>query len=77
MQRILVIEDERDIADLITFNLERVPETCSNGYRTFANTYWADPATGFVWKSEQWVGPRLEPMTVEVVRPHPGSPPTR
>ena len=54
----------------ITFNLERVLETCSNGYRTFANTYWADPATGFVWKSEQWVGPRLPAFTVEVIRPY-------
>lgn len=54
----------------ITFDLMRVEETCSNGARRFTNLYWVDEATGFVWKSEQWVGPKLPPMTLEILRPY-------
>lgn len=46
-------------------------ERCSNAARSFENTYWADQ-TGFIWASRQWLGPNLEPVTVEVVRPYAG-----
>lgn len=54
----------------LRFEVVRVIETCRNPRRTFVNTYWVDPDSGFVWKSEQWVGPRVPPMTVEIVRPY-------
>ena len=53
---------------------ERVPEglfveeRCGGGAR-FVNRYWADPETGAVWRSEQWVGADGRPVTIEVVSP--------
>ena len=52
------------------FDTIRVDETCSNAVRTFTNTYWADPNTGFIWRSKQWIGPRQEPMNIEIIRPY-------
>lgn len=56
----------------LDFNLMRVEETCANGARRFTNLYWVDEANGFIWKSEQWLGPRLPPMQLEVIRPYAG-----
>ena len=65
-----VIARERiEIIELF-FDTVRVAETCSNTARSFTNTYWADPATGFIWRSEQWVGPRQDPMNIEIIRPY-------
>lgn len=47
----------------------RVEETCRNAAREFRNRYWVDDA-GFVWASEQWLGPNLEPARIEIVRPY-------
>lgn len=52
------------------FNLLRMVESCSNMRRQFTNAYWVDPGSGFIWKSEQWVGPHIPAMTVEIVRPY-------
>ena len=54
----------------LRFDVVRVVETCRNPTRSFVNTHWVDAGNGFIWKTMQWVGPRLEPMTVEVVRPY-------
>ena len=53
----------------IAQDVMRVQEDCRNDTRQFSNTYWADPDTGFIWKSTQWIGPRVTPLTVEVIRP--------
>ena len=62
----------REFVDIVELRFEvvRVEETCRNPRRTFTNTYWAAPDSGFIWKSVQWVGPRLSPLTVEIVRPY-------
>ncbi len=62
----------REFVDIVELRFEvvRIVETCRNPRRTFTNTYWAAPNTGFIWKSVQWVGPRLSPLTVEIVRPY-------
>ena len=52
------------------FNTIRIDEVCSNAQRTFTNTYWADPNTGFIWRSKQWIGPRQDAMNVEIIRPY-------
>lgn len=54
----------------LSFDLAKVQERCSNAKRTFENTYWADPATGYIWKSQQWIGPKVEPFIIEVIRPY-------
>lgn len=65
---------ERGVREMIEivelhFEVVRVSETCTNPARRFVNTYWVDPGNGFIWKSVQWVGPRIPEMTVEIVRP--------
>ena len=62
----------REIIEIVELRFEvvRMVETCTNPERQFVNTYWADPESGFIWKSVQWVGPRLDPITVEIIRPY-------
>jgi hypothetical protein len=36
---------------------------------TFQNTYWTDPQTGLVWKSIQYVHPKLDSIEIETLRP--------
>jgi len=64
-----VVRERIEIFEL-TYDLMRVQERCGNGRRTFTNTYWVEPETGFIWKSEQWVGPRVTPFTVEIIHPY-------
>ncbi len=47
-------------------------EACSGDAR-FTNRFWADPGTGAVFRSEQWIGRRLPPLVVEVVSPPPAN----
>lgn len=56
----------------LRYDLIRVSEVCTNARRQVTNTYWVDPASGFIWKSEQWVGPQLGHITVEIIRPYSG-----
>ena len=56
----------------INFDLMRVSEVCTNQRRQVTNTYWVEEDTGFIWKSEQWLGPEIEHLTVEIIRPHAG-----
>ncbi|MEM8793726.1 MAG: YjbF family lipoprotein [Pseudomonadota bacterium] len=51
------------------FETVQVTETCVNAYREITNTYWVEPGTGFIWRSDQWVSPRQPRMTIEIVRP--------
>ena len=55
----------------VEIGVAKFRERCSNAVREFENTYWAD-TSGFIWASEQWLGPNLERATVEVVRPYGG-----
>lgn len=45
-----------------------VRETCRGGGESFTNRYWADPQSGGIYRSEQWIG-RAGMMLVEVVTP--------
>ncbi|PWC27294.1 YjbF family lipoprotein [Teichococcus aestuarii] len=45
-----------------------VSEQCRGGGAAFTNRYWADPATGGIWRSEQWVG-EAGMLRLEVVTP--------
>jgi hypothetical protein len=44
-------------------------ETCTGPAGTFENLYFADAATGFVWRSLQWTGPRMELLDIQVLEP--------
>jgi hypothetical protein len=36
---------------------------------SFTNEFWADPETGFIWQSSQYVHPKLSPLLIRVLRP--------
>ncbi|MCK8785299.1 YjbF family lipoprotein [Roseomonas sp. NAR14] len=45
-----------------------VEERCrSASLGRFTNRYWADPVTGAVFRSEQWVGARAGPLRIDVL----------
>ncbi len=56
----------------IGFTLVRVEERCRNAVRQITNTHWVDASSGFIWKSEQWLGPKIGSVTIEIVRPYGG-----
>ena len=60
--------ERAEIAEL-TFDLVRIEELCRSTSDAFVNRYWVDGATGFVWRSEQWGGPEVGSLTIEVLRP--------
>ena len=62
------IARERIVIVEVSFDVVRVAETCTNAQRQITNTYWVDEATGFIWRSEQWIGPRLGHATIEIIR---------
>ena len=65
------VPEKIEIFELI-FDLMRVNEVCTNAERQVINSYWVDVETGFIWKSEQWVGPQVGHVTVEIIRPYSG-----
>jgi len=36
---------------------------------TFTNSYWIAPQSGLIWRSIQYVSPKLDPLTIRVLRP--------
>jgi hypothetical protein len=65
------VSERIEIVEL-TYDLMRVNEVCRNAEREIINTYWVDAQTGFIWKSEQWLGPRIGHVTIEIIRPYSG-----
>jgi hypothetical protein len=53
-----------------SFDLATVQERCrvSEG-GAITNTFWVDPRSGFVWKSDQWAGPGTR-IAIEVIKPY-------
>ncbi|MFQ5623785.1 MAG: YjbF family lipoprotein [Paracoccaceae bacterium] len=47
----------------------RFTERCTNGRAAFENIHFADAKTGFVWRSRQWVSPRLPQIDFDVLEP--------
>jgi len=44
-------------------------ETCTGPAGSFENLHFADAASGFVWRSLQWTGPKMELLDVQVLEP--------
>ena len=65
----VIAREQIEIIELF-FDTVRIAETCTNSARSFTNTYWADPETGFIWRSEQWIGPRQDQLNIEIIRPY-------
>lgn len=53
-----------------TYDVVRIAETCTNQNRQVINLYWAEEDTGFIWRSRQWVSPRLPDFEIEIIRPY-------
>ena len=47
-------------------------EYCDGPAGSFENLHFADAATGFVWRSLQWLGPRQGLIDLEIVEPYTG-----
>ncbi len=43
-----------------------VEEACSGERVSIANRFWAEPATGAIRRSTQWIGEDLPPLTLEI-----------
>ncbi len=46
------------------FPTRQVVENCTSGSHNFENRYWIDTRDGWIWKSQQWIGPELETVTL-------------
>jgi hypothetical protein len=49
-----------------------ISEYCSGPSGSFENLHFADLSTGFVWRTLQWTGPRMELLDVQVLEPYTG-----
>jgi Group 4 capsule polysaccharide lipoprotein gfcB, YjbF len=47
-------------------------ETCQNEDLLFENLYLADINSGYVWRSLQWIGPRMGNVDIEIIEPYTG-----
>lgn len=52
-----------------TLQLTRYEETLSGPGLSGTNVYWADPATGFIWKSRQYLAPD-QVVEIEQLKPY-------
>jgi hypothetical protein len=43
-----------------------VEERCGGDVASFTNRFWADPATGMIWRSEQWAGDGVPMLSVQL-----------
>lgn len=41
---------------------------------SFDNEFWKDKASGYVWRSSQYIHPKSPPLTLEVLRPEQNNP---
>ncbi|WP_119680522.1 YjbF family lipoprotein [Indioceanicola profundi] len=50
--------------------LSKVRETCQQTEgKPIENTYWGDPQTGLIWKSQQVLLPGMAPLNIEILKP--------
>lgn len=47
-------------------------ETCTGPTGTFENLHFADAGSGFVWRSLQWIGPKMPLIDIQVIDPYTG-----
>ncbi|TPE52625.1 YjbF family lipoprotein [Amaricoccus solimangrovi] len=53
---------------------QEVSEYCEGPTGSFEQLHFADLATGFVWRTLSWLGPRQGLIDIEIVLPYTGSP---
>jgi len=50
-----------------------ISETCTGPSGSFENLHFADVDTGFVWRTLQWTGPKMELLDLQVIEPYTGN----
>ncbi len=50
-----------------------ISETCTGPAGSFENLHFADAGNGFVWRSIQWVGPKMPLLDLQVIDPYTGN----
>lgn len=50
----------------------QISETCVGANGTFENLHFVDPASGAIWRSLQWVGPKMELLDLQILEPFTG-----
>ncbi len=50
----------------------QISETCVGASGTFENLHFVDPASGTIWRSLQWVGPKMELLDLQILEPFTG-----
>lgn len=50
-----------------SYDLIQVEEICRSPQRSTINRYWVDEATGFVWKSRQYISPERGGLDIKVL----------
>lgn len=48
-------------------------ETCTGQSGSFENLHFADVDSGFVWRTLQWTGPKMELIDLQVIEPYTGN----
>lgn len=64
---VTVAREEIEIIERL-YDTVRIDEICTNNRRSFTNRYWIAEGTTVLIKSLQWIGPKSEPVTVEILR---------
>jgi hypothetical protein len=49
-----------------------ISETCSGPAGSFENLHFADADSGFVWRSLQWIGPKMDLLDLQILEPYTG-----
>ena len=54
----------------VTYDVTPFSEVCSGGGVEFTNTYLAQPDTGQVWQTQQWIGEKVGFVNIDVLEPY-------
>jgi hypothetical protein len=50
----------------------QISETCAGPSGQFENLHFVDPSSGTIWRSLQWVGPKMELLDLQILEPYTG-----
>ena len=50
----------------------QISEICTGPTGAFENLHFVDVVSGFVWRSLQWIGPKMDLVDLQVLEPYTG-----
>lgn len=54
----------------VTYEVTPFTEACTGDGVTFTNTYLAEPDTGQIWQSQQWIGDKVGYVNIDILEPY-------